>query len=237
MILSKDNINTNKIQIIKKLKYPNDFFLYLLKYDKKQLLFQTPKLFVPYGIQCFNNKKYISISLLNKNNDENINNFINNLNKIEILVKKKFKSKKVISILKEDNIKLKIYNSLYFDEQKNLIESIPSNIYGNFIIHLHCIWEYKNILYFQCNLSQAKVYIPIFLKEYSFIDENKINKINKIPPPPPLPPSFTIKKYERVHTNIKNKPIKLIDFNPPSINDIRNALKKMKINKIHKVLD
>ena len=56
MILSKDTIDLDNLVIGKCLKYSNDFSFYPIKYLKKQLLFQTPKLYVPYGIQRKENK-------------------------------------------------------------------------------------------------------------------------------------------------------------------------------------
>jgi hypothetical protein len=230
MILqSSDKINPKDISIDKCRTYSNNFFFYPIKYLKKQILIQTPKLFSPYGENYYNDKCQIDLYLTNKKHDENINLFVENIKNIEDFIKKKFNNLNVVNIIKNDTIKLKIYDCLYFDEHKRKIDSIPSNVYGNFIINLYGVWIYNEIVYFQCNLLQAKICMPFFLKEYSFIDDLQVKK--NIPPPPPLPPTNLKKKYQRQRQNpiIKNK-LK-VSFNPPSIKDIQNALETMKKNK------
>ena len=96
------------------------------------------------------------------------------------------------------------------------MNTIQSFTYGYFIIHLHGLWLNKNDIWFQWDLLQAKVLIPTYLKEYSFIDEIQNKKLpskydkmikmgvpeeavqrqkildGKIPPPPP-PPGISLK--------------------------------------------
>jgi len=231
MILSKDIIDVDNLLIGKCLRFSNDFSFYPIKYFKKQLVFQTPKLYVPYGIQEKDGKNNIELSFINKNNDNNINNFINNIFKIQILIKQKFKSKHIIDIIRDDKIRLKIMKCIYYDDDKNIIRDIPSNVYGNFIINIAGLWEYDDNFYIQSNLLQAKISLPLFLNEYSFIDENEpIVKKKPIPPPPPLP-VFIVKKKsikDIIKTNHKKIMKNDIEYNPPSIDDIRDAIKRMK---------
>ena len=108
---------------------------------------------------------------------------------------------------------------LYYDDDKNIINDIPSNVYGNFIINISGIWEYDDNFYIQSNLLQAKISLPLFLNEYSFIDENEpIVKKKPIPPPPPLP-VFNVKKKsikDIIKTNHKKIMKNDIEYNPPS---------------------
>ena len=62
-------------------------------------------------------------------------------------------------------------NTTIFDEYKNIIEKIENYSYGNFIIELEGLWLNEDNIWFQWNLLQAKIKIPTYLSEYSFIDE------------------------------------------------------------------
>lgn len=234
-MISNTIIDLEKLTNQKCLKYSNTFSFYPIKYNKKQLVFQTPKLYVPFGIQERNDKQYIELSFINKNNDNNIKIFMNNIHKIENKIKIKFKTKNIIDIIKDDKIKLKIIKCLYFDSHKNLIHNIHSNIYGKFIINIPGMWEYDNTLFFQLNLLQAMVDIPLYLTNFSFIDDEneKVIKKKPIPPPPPLP-IFKKTNNKSIMDIIKTTGVKKIikheiEYNPPSINDITEALKKMKL--------
>ena len=102
----------------------------------------------------------------------------------------------------------------------------------DYIIHLSGLWINKNNLFLKCNLLQAKINIPLFLKEYSFIDNDKktTNPKKPIPPPPPPPlPVFKksdnkiiIPKSNKKNIEVKDK-VKL-----PTLNDIKDALKNLK---------
>ena len=142
-----------------------------------------------------------------------------------------------------DCLRLKISdNTTIFDESKNIIEKIENYSYGNFIIELEGLWLNEDNIWFQWNLLQAKIKIPTYLSEYSFIDEihekvvnpkdkeDKYDKMlkmgvpqeavnrqkmldGKIPPPPP-PPNLM---------NSNNK-----TYSIPKINasDLRNVVLK-----------
>ena len=68
---------------------------------------------------------------------------------------------------------------LIYDEHKNKLNEINKFTYGNFIIHLDGLWLNNNSIWFQWYLLQAKIKIPLHLKEYSFIDEIEKKEINK----------------------------------------------------------
>ena len=219
----KEDFSQYKICLCKPLKYSESFTFIPIKFYKDKFhkcIFQTPLLFSPFGIQTTkNNKKIIDLSFQNKDNDKFLKNFLKNLNIIYYCIKNKFKLEYNINTFIKDTdfnecLRFKILeNTLYFDEYKNSIETIESFTYGNFIIHLNGLWINNNEIWFQWNLLQAKILVPIYLKEYSFIDEeknkNKNNNNSKydkmikigvpkeavqrqkildgiIPPPPPL---------------------------------------------------
>jgi hypothetical protein len=191
-------INSKNINIKKKLKYSENCTLIPIKYDNIDLIIQTPKMYIPYGekyVYNNNKKKYVDISFQNMNNDNNIKIFYDNLfliyNKIN-----EFYEYDVDDIIKKYNkndlLRLKINkNILIYDQNRNNIDKIINNTYGNFIIHLQGLWLMNNTLYFHWELLQCKIDIPLYLTEYSFIDDIKpiINKGKGkgkcIPPPPP----------------------------------------------------
>ena len=225
----QDDFSKYKLCLCKSLKYSDTFtFIPIKVYQKNysECIFQTPLLFTPFGIQkTQNNKKIIDISFQNKENDNSLKYFLKNLKNIYQCIFKKYNKKyKVNHFIKETEfnecIRLKISeNTIFYDEFKNKIHTINKFIYGNFIIHFEGIWINNNDIWFQWNLLQAKIKLPFYLKEYSFIDEiqekktlnNKYDKMlkigvpkeavqrqkildGKIPPPPPPPGRIPSKK-------------------------------------------
>ena len=71
--------------------------------------------------------------------------------------------------------------------------------------------------------------IPLFLKEYSFIDTQIKPKPKPIPPPPPLP---VFKKTSNKIIIPKSSKYKNMEINNsvklPTLNDIKDALKNLK---------
>ena len=205
-------INPKNINIKKKLKYSEYCTLIPIKYNNNDLIIQTPKMYIPYGEKyVYNNinKKYVDISFLNINNDDNIKIFYDNLNIIYDKINN-FYEYDVDDIIKKYNknnlLRLKITkNILIYDQNKKNIDEIINNTYGSFIIHLQGLWLMNDTLYFHWELLQCKLDMPIYLSEYSFIDDVKpiINKgkgmgksKDNVPPPPPPPPINS--KYDRM---------------------------------------
>ena len=232
IIHHKEDFKQYKIFLCKSLKYSESFTFVPIMVRKEKFnkcIFQTPLLFTPFGIQeTTNHKKIIDLSFQNKKNDKSLNNFLKNLNIIYKSIKQKYKSEyNVNTFIKTTNfqecLRLKIMeNTILFNEYKNKIDKINSFTYGYFIIHLDGLWINNNDIWFQWNLIQAKMLTPIYLKEYSFIDEiqetntkntknDKYDKMikmgvpkeavqrqkildGKIPPPPPPPGILPAKK-------------------------------------------
>ena len=205
-------INPKNINIKKKLKYSEYCTLIPIKYNNNDLIIQTPKMYIPYGEKyVYNNinKKYVDISFLNINNDDNIKIFYDNLNIIYDKINN-FYEYDVDDIIKKYNknnlLRLKITKDiLIYDQNKKNIDKIINNTYGSFIIHLQGLWLMNDTLYFHWELLQCKLDMPIYLSEYSFIDDVKpiINKgkgkgksKDNVPPPSPPPPINS--KYDRM---------------------------------------
>ena len=77
-MIINEKINHKNIYIKKEIKYLNNFSFFPINYDNEYFLIQTPKLFIPFQINIYNNKKYLHLSIHNLN-DSNIENFKNNL--------------------------------------------------------------------------------------------------------------------------------------------------------------
>jgi hypothetical protein len=231
MILSNE-FNSELLSIKKKLKYTNNFLFVPIKYNKTDLVIQTPQLYTKYGF-C-NNNKYNTIKLYFKNieNDSSLKNLLKLFDDIYLKINNIYKG---INFIKDDDnekyFNLRILdNSIFFDERKNKIENIEGNTYGIYIICLHGIWIKDNKISYQWNLLQAKINLPLYLSIYAFIDENK-----KIPPPPPLPPPIFSNKPNKIIINKKKKNFtkKNKDNNfTPSLDEIAKILSNLKKIKI-----
>ena len=205
-------IDPKNINIKKKLKYSEYCTLIPIKYNNDDLIIQTPKMYIPFGekfVYNNKNKKYVDISFLNIENDNNIKIFYNNLNIIFDKINNFYKYD-VDDIIKKYNkndlLRLKITkNILIYNQKRENIDKIINNTYGSFIIHLYGLWLMNDTLYFHWELLQCKLDIPIYLSEYSFIDDVKpiFNKgkgkgKGKCVPPPPPPPLKIESKYDKM---------------------------------------
>lgn len=248
-----ENLKSYPLFIQKPLKYSDKFTFIPIRLRKNKIyqkcILQTPLLFTPYGIKkTQNNKDIIDISFQNIENDKSQRVFHDNLKYIYDTVYEKYKYDYIVNdFLKRtdfnDCLRLKINdNTTIFDEYKNIIEKIENYSYGNFIIELEGLWLNEDNIWFQWNLLQARIKIPTYLSEYSFIDEIHEKEVNpkdigdkydkmlkmgvpqeavnrqkmldgKIPPPPP-PPNL-------MHQKTKS-------YSVPKINasDLRNVVLK-----------
>ncbi|MAD57137.1 MAG: hypothetical protein CMK44_01010 [Porticoccus sp.] len=267
IIHHSENLKSYPLFIQKPLKYSDKFtFIPLrLKKDKiyQKCILQTPLLFTPYGIcKTQNDKNIIDITFQNIENDKSQRIFHESLKYIYDTVYEKYKYDYIVNdFLKRtdfnDCLRLKLNsNTTIFDEYKNILEKIDNYSYGNYIIELEGLWLNEDNIWFQWNLLQAKIKIPTYLSEYSFIDEIHEKKVKKedkydkmlkmgvpqeaikrqkmldgkIPPPPPPPNLIDKKIYPEKNTS----------YSIPKINasDLRNVvLKKGKhVNKSKKKL-
>ena len=238
------NINIQNITLKKRINYSNDFIFIPMKYNNKDILIQTPVLYSPFGM----NTLYNCIDLSFQYNDIT-NYFINNcLNIFYNFINTKYSNSSIIEHYIRNNkyskwMRFKVTkDTIFFNQDKQRIETFDSKVSGSFIIHLSGIWIIKGKVSFNWVILQAKIYNPIILKEYSFIEEeDELNNKKKLPPlPPPLPPpapplpsSITIKKNIKHNKKGDLKNIIKIDKvrNVPDLDEIMNALKKL--NKVN----
>jgi len=216
MILNHKNftLNKSKIKIKKKQKFSDDFTFIPINYDYRDLIIQTPILFIPFGKQKYSindSKSYIDLSFQNMINDKNIEIFFNNLRKLYLTIKEYFNDYLVEDFLKKNkhsySMRFKIDDEcLFFDQNKNIYKNEIKKTFGSFIIHLNGLWIMENRIWFQWYIVQAKINIPIVIKEYIFIDEDDDNKEIKksiIPPPPPPPPLPLFKNNDKYSKMLK----------------------------------
>ena len=74
-IIDYTNFSLKKISIFKS-KSSNGFYVFPIKYDKKQLIVKAPLLNVPYGITNSYNKQYLTLIISNYFYEKNTFNFI-----------------------------------------------------------------------------------------------------------------------------------------------------------------
>jgi hypothetical protein len=183
MIIHYKELNEILLGKKKPLKYSEEFTFVPLRiyYDNifQNCVFQTPKLFIPYGKQKLDNGKFIiDLSFHNRENDKDNETFLRSLVKIHSTIKGDYKDKNVNSFLKETHfdytMRLKVsLNSKFYDTLKQDLYRIDSLSYGTFIIQLEGLWIHNNEIWFQWILLQGKIERPSFLEEYAFLEDYK----------------------------------------------------------------
>ena len=211
------NIKTDLLKTSIPLKYSDDYEFVKIRYDKRDLLIQTSKLYCLYGSRY----DTIELSFQNIKNDSKLKILQDDLGQIQNYIETRYSKYCVYPIVKRNTINVKIRNIKMFDERKNKIDKIPSNSYGRYIIHVSGFWINKHDIFIQLNAIQSSIEMPLIIDKCLF-------DIKKIPKPPPLPIfKKTEHKIRIVHktkpTNCEKKTIKV-----PSLSDIQNALKNLK---------
>jgi len=195
----KDELHSLPYTLGNPLKYSEDFTFIPIRIKTKEFIVQTPRVFVPFGIQQNDKlKDYIMISFQNKDNDSDTTKFIKDLQFIYELIKNHYQGiYHVNNFLKEYKVdqvmNLKLDTSpLIFDSTKQICKDIPIYSYASFIIHLAGLWISKDQIWFQWYNLQSRLEHKVYLSTYAFKDRS-------IPRPPPLPPA-TSDKYKKMIT-------------------------------------
>jgi len=211
MILKHTDINfqKDKFSFKKSRQFSSDFTFIPIQYDNKDILIQTPHCFIPFEASQFSKiskKKYLDLSFQEKNID-----FIQSCFEgiFKIVSEKYSDNYQVEPFLKKSQysqwMRFKVEEDcLFFDQNKNPIQSFPQKIFGIFIIQLSGLWIMNQKMWFNWNIIQAKCNLPVKLKEYAFLDDEEDDNNNgnddkmikrTIPPPPPPPP---LTKYQQM---------------------------------------
>jgi len=223
VILKHNDISIKDLTIKKQINISDDFTNYPIKYNKSNLVIQTPIVYLPFGINTYNNKSYIDFSFINSKNDKTMKDFKTKIININNHLKNKFSSKrKFISNFKStehypDRLRLSFSDDiLIFNEAKNLIthEHIKSKIYVKLLISPQFLWltQGSNIdTYGSHNkhgtygvrwcILQMKIYSKPILHTYSFIDDDvNIDKYIKMMrcgvPPPAIKNKMVLEKID-----------------------------------------
>ena len=227
IIVPKDTILPQDIKFKKKLNYSNGFTRCPLLYKNENLILQSPLLYSMYGIDKYN---FIDVSFQNKINDPQIIHFQKNIHQIVNKVKSHLDIS-IVDVIKNKSLRLKLHTYTVFNFNKEKIDTVPPNTYGYYLIHIPGVWIYNKEVYLQTIMLQAKIDIPLFLSEYSFLDETLVPPRKPPPPAPPLPSFSKNKKtiQEIIQQSVPKRPQPVsVDYTPPTVDDIQMMLKKMK---------
>lgn len=245
-------LSENLLRFKKGFKYSEDLSFIPLFYNKKELLIQSPNMYIPFEVKKYSEKckkRYLDITFQNLRDKETLN-FIENLSVIFNKVNKVYGKYDINEFIKQTDIykwmRFKLEDdSLFFNQNKERINYIPNKTMGVFIFSLNGLWLMKDKVWFNWTILQSKIYTPIKLKEYIFIDDEekekdticsyKVTPIKRIPPPPPPPPPPPMMKQnsnsikDQISKNKKNgkKNNKTNNNFTPSIDEIMLAIKTL----------
>ncbi len=202
----KEPIQNMKFYLKTPLQFSKEFkFIPLQFKGNKECMFQTPRLYVPYGRQINEGSKkdYLMISFQNKCNDIQTEKFLSDLKYIYDLVWHEYSESHIVNEFIKTyndqpvmNIKLRD-NIPIFNTLKQAMDDIPLYSYASFIVHLAGLWMSDDQIWFQWYAIQSRVENNVTLTDYAFKDPSA-PKIPPPPPPPPPPPNFKKDKYKKM---------------------------------------
>ena len=178
-LLKPINISKNTIYINFKIK---------TDIGKEPVLIQTPKLFIPFGINKYKFSTNLEASLLLQEPAEQFKEFYISIKKLDKIIEKMkiknkiIRGKQFISCIKPavdifpERIIFNINNeSSIYDLNKNQIniDHITKKIYGKFIIHLSHIWINDSSYGYNLEVIQAMIDPKVIIKEFSFIEDEE----------------------------------------------------------------
>jgi hypothetical protein len=239
-IFKPNEVDIEKITLKNKINISNDFTNYPIKYKNNNLIIQTPIVYLPFGINKYNNKSYIDISFINIKNDSVMREFKELIVNIHNCIKKKVSKKiKFASSFKSteyypDRLRLSFYEDiLVFNEAKSLItlEYVKSKIYSKLLIIPQFLWTNNEVAGIVWNILQMKIYSKPMLDTYSFRDDEvNIDKYVKM-----MRCGVPVKAIQNKMSLEKIDPVLLDKFLPKmSNNDTAQHLPIHKLKKIPK---
>lgn len=172
------------------------------KKDKEPFVFQINNLYCKFGLNVYSEHKK-SVDLYLKDEDDlKHQKTIEIFNDIFLKVKKLYNNDYVEHLLKNYandkfmRCKVHYFSKIYSTNKEKLnIDDLKSRIFCDCILQLQGIWIYKNSpdelstkknpiknkIWFEINLIQSRLHIPVCMKEYAFIDDIKhTNTIDEI---------------------------------------------------------
>lgn len=198
ILIDYSSFNPKLIQKKPTLKINHQYSLIPLTYKSSKLIIQTPKLLMPFEICNFKDKQYLSLSLINIDNDSQVKDFfkfIKNFNKHILKIQKDFKNKKFIDPINTNknfppliNLKIlpinnsqqltQVYNS---NQDKISIDTLVKSNYLKCIVYIPHLWFSLDNYGYDIFILQIKSYQLVnCLSNYAFIDEVKLSEESKI---------------------------------------------------------
>ena len=62
-------------------------------------------------------------------------------------------------------------STLFYNQHKQKVTTVPSKLFGSVILQLSGLWTMDTKAWLQWTVIQGKIYEPVILKEYAFIDD------------------------------------------------------------------
>lgn len=218
-VLKSKEFDLKHLHLKKKISVNENSYNIFISYMEhpKELIIQTPIMITPFGISLFGNNKYIDLSFINKNNDEEINLFYEKISEINNHVlkhmryKHKYFKKNFINSIKSssgiypERIRVSISDKIKcYDKYNNIdnLDNLNSRTLVKALIHVSHIWINNGKFGIYWNIVQLKTYGKLILEEFNFLEEDQPSYTIKIPkinngelerggtmnvPPPPPP--------------------------------------------------
>lgn len=199
-IIGLQQFEVNKIKLKNKQKQSHNYEIIPIQYLNQDLILQTPKMNLPFGVTIFNEQHYLKLSFLNSENDPQICIFHDLILKIGTYFKNYISSNKKNSGYQFTNpiskyksypylLSTKIFNNcqenlLIFDQYKNnlSLENIYKSDYCKSILYISNIWinNDSNRWGYDIYVLQLKIYtIYRHLSDYSFIEDHEDQRLIK----------------------------------------------------------
>ena len=217
-------IITEQILFKKRISVGDNIFEYPISYMTRNLILQTPIVYIPYSTYKVGNKITFDFYFLNLEVDRDMEYLKNLIEKINSMTIDKIKSstykkhvfskKDFISNIKEqkgscmnekpDKMRVTLYdNIMAFDEHSNPIslDYLKYKTYLKLLISPTKIWINNNKFGVFWEVMQVKIYPKPYLNKYMFLDDKPNPQLSTGVPPPPPPPPPTLNMQNDVNFN------------------------------------
>ena len=186
----KEGLTNVSFYVKTPLKYSESFTFIPIQYkykgDLSDIIFQSPHLFIPYGVTKLPNGKLIlDISFQNSIHDKDVKLFYVMLQQIYSLFQKRYSKEYQVHNFCKDTpfskcMRCKLESSdIFYNQSKHKIKQLSSFNYGRFLLQLSGLWVIDNEVWFQWFILQGHIETPSQLDSYSFIDDSPENKKNE----------------------------------------------------------
>ena len=197
-VLKSKEIDLKHLHLKKKISVHDNSYNIFISYKEvpKELIIQTPIMITPFGISLFGNNKYVDLSFVNMNNDEEIKIFydkvieINNHILKHMRYKHKYFKKNFINSVKQssgiypERIRVSVNDTIKcFDKynNKDSLNNLNSRTLVKTLIHVSHIWINNGKFGIFWNIVQLKTYGKLVLEEFEFLDEEQTSYTIDIP--------------------------------------------------------